>query len=206
MYYYYIIVSVIAYLVGSIPFAYIIVKLFAKQDIRQLGSGNVGAINVYESTGSKLYGIIVLILDFLKAFIFIYLINKYTDDSLFIRLSAAFLVLGHNYSIFLALSGGRGLATAAGAFAFLNPFGIVIWLIMYYTGKLIISKNVHIAIAIGLIGANIMLWASPTELLKLFENYKFADINEFRTLYMLISIFILSKLIKPIQEQLGKAE
>lgn len=199
----YIIISVIAYLVGSIPFAYLIVKNFVGKDIRDLGSGNVGAMNTYESTGNKFYGILVFILDFIKAFAFVYLVDLKFDDSMLIRLASAFLVLGHNYSIFLGFSGGRGLAPAAGAISYLNPFGVLIWILMFYTSKAVINKNVHISIAVGLIGANIMLWASPTEVLLVFQQYQFPDINEFRTLYILITIFIISKLAKPIREHLG---
>lgn len=199
----YIIISIIAYLVGSIPFAYLIVKTFTGKDIRDEGSGNVGAMNTFESTGSKLYGISVLILDFLKAFAFIYLIDIRYEDSMFIRLATAFLVLGHNYSVFMGFSGGRGLAPAAGAISYLNPIGVILWVIMYFSSKAIINKNVHISIAIGLIGANVLLWASPTELLLLLQNYEFPDINEFRTLYFLLTIFIISKLVKPIREHLG---
>ncbi len=199
----YIFISIIAYLIGSIPFAYIIIKLLLGKDIRDEGSGNVGAMNTFEISWSKIYGFIVLILDFLKAYACIYFVDQYTTDTMLIRLVAAFIVLGHNYSIFLGFSGGRGLAPAAGAFAYINPFGIIMWFIMYYTSKLVINKDVHISIAVGLIGANIMLWATPIELLKLFQNVDIPDINEFRTLYILISLFIISKLIKPIKEHLG---
>lgn len=205
-YYSNILVSILAYLTGSIPTAYILLKVFFKKNITEEGSGNVGAMNSYEVTNNKILGIVVFLLDFLKSYLFLFILISQINDSMLIRLSAAFLILGHNYSIFIRLSGGRGLSPAAGVFAYINPFGIIIWVIMYFTSKIIINKNVHISTAIGLIGANIMLWASPIELLELFELHKFEDINDFRTLYIVISIFIISKLIKPIREALDLEE
>ncbi len=203
MYYEYILISIFSYLIGSIPFAYLLVNFFYSKNVTKEGSKSSGAMNGYEITNNKIIGFFILVLDFAKAFILIYGVTQFTDDTLLIQLAASFVVLGHNYSIFLGLSGGRGLSPAAGAIGFLNPFGILIWLIMFFTGKYVINKNVHISIAVGLIGANMMLWASPIELLRLLENYSFNEINDFRSLYMLISIFIISKLIKPIKEVLS---
>lgn len=206
MNYEYILISIISYLVGSAPFAYLLVKFFYDKDITSEGSKNSGAMNGYEVTNNKIIGFLIFILDFAKAFLLLYGLSHFTDDSLSIRLSASFVVLGHNYSIFLGLKGGRGLSPAAGAISFLNPFGVIIWIIMYYTSKIVINKDVHIAIATGLIGANIMLWASPIELLQIFENYNLNEINDFRLLYIVITFFIISKLIHPIKEVLNKEE
>jgi glycerol-3-phosphate acyltransferase PlsY len=204
MIYEYIIISILSYLVGSAPFAFLLVKFFYNRDITLEGSKNSGAMNGYEVTNNKIIGFLIFILDFAKAFLLLYGLSHFTDDLLSIRLAAAFVVLGHNYSIFLGLKGGRGLSPAAGAISFLNPFGVIIWIIMYYTSKMVINKDVHISIAIGLIAANIMLWASPIEILIIFENYKLNEINDFRLLYILISIFIISKLANPIKESLNK--
>lgn len=193
-------ISVLSYLVGSIPFAYILLKVLHKKDITQEGSGNSGAMNSYEITNNKFIGILVFVLDFIKAFSLLFIISINFDDIMILRLAASFVILGHNYSIFIRFHGGRGLSPAAGVMAFFNIYGILMWLLMFFTSKKIISANVHIATAIGLIGANIMLWASPEEMLRVFETFHFEDLSDFRTLYMVISIFIISKLISPIRE------
>jgi len=190
----------LSYLVGAIPFAFILVKLFHKKDITNEGSGNSGAMNGYEVTNNKVTGVLIFILDFIKAYALLYLISQYFEDVMILRLAASFVVLGHNYSIFIRFSGGRGLSPAAGAIAFFNIYGVLMWLLMFFTSKKIISSNVHIATAIGLFGANVMLWASPEEMLRIFEMYRIENLSDFRTLYILISIFIISKLIKPIRE------
>jgi len=196
----YIMISVLSYLVGSIPFAYILLKVLHKKDITQEGSGNSGAMNSYEITNNKFIGILVFVLDFIKAYTLLYIISINFDDIMILRLVASFVILGHNYSIFIRFHGGRGLSPAAGVMAFFNIYGILMWLLMFFTSKKIISANVHIATAIGLIGANIMLWASPEEMLRVFETFHFEDLSDFRTLYMVISIFIISKLVSPIRE------
>ena len=193
-------ISVLSYLVGSIPFAYILLKVLHKKDITQEGSGNSGAMNSYEITNNKFIGILVFVLDFIKAYTLLYIISINFDDIMILRLVASFVILGHNYSIFIRFHGGRGLSPAAGVMAFFNIYGILMWLLMFFTSKKIISANVHIATAIGLIGANIMLWASPEEMLRVFETFHFEDLSDFRTLYMVISIFIISKLVSPIRE------
>jgi Predicted membrane protein len=111
----YLIIFALSYIVGSIPFAYIIVRLFFRKDISKEGSGNVGAMNSYEVTGRKWVGFLVFLFDFLKG-ISVVLISRYLipDDDFAILAASFSVVLGHNFSLFLRFKGGKGLATSAG--------------------------------------------------------------------------------------------
>ncbi|MBV6477807.1 MAG: Glycerol-3-phosphate acyltransferase [Ignavibacteria bacterium] len=144
-------VCVIFYLIGSIPTAYILVKIKYKKNLIKEGSGNIGARNTYDVTNSRLDGIIVLIADFLKGFLPAIWFACYSGIGVEkIILPAVFLILGHNYSVWIKFKGGRGLATGAGIMAVLNFSPIIIWLIfcaVFY----FIYKNIHVANVISLI-------------------------------------------------------
>lgn len=140
----YILLCVIYYFIGSIPTAYLIVKRKHKKDITKEGSENVGSLNSYEITGSKATGIAVFVLDFLKglipALVSAYIIKLPLS---FVFLPLIFLVVGHNFSIWLKFKGGRGLATAAGIVVIVNFWLLIIWCVLYLFAYLI-KKNVHI--------------------------------------------------------------
>ena len=136
--------SLLFYFIGSVPTAYILLKKLHKKDITKEGSGNVGAMNSYDVSGSKKTGILVFLLDFLKGLIPTLLVLKVFSlnfDDLIIPLSA--LVIGHNYSVWLRYKGGRGLSTAAGILVVINYWAVVIWCLLYLL-SLLIKKNVHI--------------------------------------------------------------
>lgn len=106
---------ILSYLIGSIPTAYIFGKLYKGIDIREHGSGNVGATNVFRVLG-KIPGIIVLILDILKGLIVIVLVSpvlNLNNDLSLIFLAMA-VVSGHNWTVFLKFKGGKGIATSLG--------------------------------------------------------------------------------------------
>lgn len=111
---------VLAYLCGSIPFAYIIAKVVGKIDIRTVGSGNCGSTNVFRSIG-KGAGIATFIADTLKGFIPVYF-AVFIDNtfSYFIAVAAA-AIAGHMFTIFLKFKGGKGVATGLGVFSALMP-------------------------------------------------------------------------------------
>ena len=102
------------YISGSFPPAYIAVKLFKNKDIRKIGSGNVGAMNVLRNV-DVILGIITGISDVIKGFIPVYLANRYSIIQWVPLLVVVVAVAGHNWSIFLNLSGGKGVATTFGA-------------------------------------------------------------------------------------------
>jgi glycerol-3-phosphate acyltransferase PlsY len=141
-----IIISIITgYLIGSIPSAYLILRYSKGEDIRKLGTGNVGTMNAYEVTDSKKMGISVLISDSLKGILSV-LIVKYGIGNEFIYLisSLTAAVFGHCYSIWLKFKGGRGLATAAGGSLLLSPLILLFWLISWYLVNKI-KRDIHIA-------------------------------------------------------------
>lgn len=120
-------VAVFSYLLGGIPSAYVICKVAKKIDIREIGSGNVGATNVFRVFGWRL-ALMTAIVDVLKGFIpvmlTIYFLPQETRDW-FMILAAIFSVLGHSYSPMLRLSGGKGIATSAGALLAMIPFSMI---------------------------------------------------------------------------------
>ena len=121
---------------GSIPFGLILTKIFLNKDIREIGSGNIGATNVLRA-GNKIFGYLTLILDVLKAIIpIIYIKLNYPD---LIYVSSLSVFLGHVFSIWLKFKGGKGVATYVGILFCINYFlGIIFvisWLIIFIISK-----------------------------------------------------------------------
>ena len=131
---------ILFYLIGSLPFALILTKLSGFGDIRNIGSGNVGATNVLR-TGNKLLAIIVLALDILKGLIPYLIIHIYFNElSLLNKIFLChFAVIGHIYPIWLKFKGGKGVATYIGFLFGLNPYialsFLLIWLVVAYMSK-----------------------------------------------------------------------
>ena len=126
------IISMISYLMGSIPFGLILTKLFLKKDIREIGSGNIGATNVLRS-GNKIVGYTTLTLDILKAVIPVIFVKIYYTDFLYFASLSAFL--GHVFPIWLKFKGGKGVATYVGILFAINIyFGLIFalcWFIIF---------------------------------------------------------------------------
>jgi len=106
----------IAYLLGSIPFGYVLVRVFKQEDIREQGSGNIGATNVLRS-GAKGLGVATLLLDLLKGLTAVLIARHLAPDNYDVAVVAAVAaVLGHVFPVWLAFRGGKGVATALGVF------------------------------------------------------------------------------------------
>jgi len=137
--------SIIGYLLGSIPTAFLILKRTKGIDISNVGSGNVGAMNSYEVTNSKKIGLLVLIIDFLKGFLAV-LLTKFLFNDLFIypALALVFSIFSHCYNPWINFKGGRGLATAAGGASILFPYLIIVWIILWIL-VYILKKDILIA-------------------------------------------------------------
>ena len=130
------IISILSYLVGSIPFGFILTKVFLKKDIRNIGSGNIGATNALR-TGNKSIGYTTLVLDIIKAVIpIIYLKLNYTD---YIFIASLCIFLGHVFPIWLKFKGGKGVATYVGILFSINLYiGLVfigVWFITFLISK-----------------------------------------------------------------------
>jgi glycerol-3-phosphate acyltransferase PlsY len=130
----------LAYVLGSIPFGYLLVKIFLKQDIRTTGSGNIGATNVARS-GAKGLGIATLLLDCGKAFLAVKIAQHLAPGNYDLAVAAAVAaILGHVFPIWLGFRGGKGVASALGVFLALSPFAagctfaifLVIFLLTHY--------------------------------------------------------------------------
>ena len=140
----YLLSSIIGYLFGSTPTAYLLLKRTRGIDITNAGTGNVGAMNSYEVTNSKSVGIIVLLIDFLKGMIPALGVLYILENSFFIAsLSVLFAIFSHCFNPWLNFKGGRGLATAAGGCAIIFPFLPVAWIVFYILVYLI-KKDIHI--------------------------------------------------------------
>ena len=131
-----IIVAITSYLIGSIPFGFILTKIFLKKDIRDIGSGNIGATNVLRS-GNKYIGYSTLILDILKAVLVVTLIKINYPDYVYVSALCAFL--GHVFPIWLKFNGGKGVATYVGILFSLNLiYGLIFgftWIIIFLFSK-----------------------------------------------------------------------
>ena len=131
----------ISYLIGSIPFGFILTKIFLKKDIREIGSGNIGATNALR-TGNKLIGYSTLILDISKAVILLLIIKFNFSEYLFTSSIAVFL--GHVFPIWLKFKGGKGVATYVGILFCINIYLAVIFIIVWFF-VFVISKYSSLA-------------------------------------------------------------
>ena len=130
------IIGIISYLMGSIPFGLILTRIFLKKDIREIGSGNIGATNALR-TGNKTIGYSTLVLDILKAVTPVIYVKFFYEDFLYIASLCAFL--GHVFPIWLKFKGGKGVATYLGILFAINIyFGIVFiisWFVTFFISK-----------------------------------------------------------------------
>lgn len=128
----YFVSSLIGYLFGSFPSAYLFVKRTSGVDITKEGSGNVGAYNSLQVSKSKLIGFSVLLIDFLKGAGSVLIpILLFPNEFIYPALSLIFAVFSHCFNPWLQFKGGRGLATAAGGAAVIFPFLLVVWCILW---------------------------------------------------------------------------
>lgn len=146
--YIYAMVLIIAYLFGSFPSAFIMLKLFGKKDIREHGSGNVGAMNALRTSKSKTVAIVVLLFDLTKgAFPVWYALHYLTLDNTAFLLLIIGLLLGHLFPVWLKFKGGRGLAVAAGALGVVNIYLVVIWLVVWSVFYGLLRKHIPASMA-----------------------------------------------------------
>ena len=129
-------IGIVSYLMGSIPFGFILTKTFLKKDIREIGSGNIGATNALR-TGNKLIGYTTLILDIIKAVIPVMYVKLNHPEFIYIASLCAFL--GHVFPVWLKFKGGKGVATYVGILFTINIFlGFIFcgsWLIIFLLSR-----------------------------------------------------------------------
>jgi acyl phosphate:glycerol-3-phosphate acyltransferase len=126
-----VLIPVSAYLLGSIPFGLILAKIFGSGDVRNEGSGNIGATNVARVAG-PLAGILTLILDGAKGAAAVLLAERYSNGSaMWMIIAGLAALIGHCFPIWLKFKGGKGVATAAGVYLALSPLAFLAGLILF---------------------------------------------------------------------------
>ena len=149
-----IVISILSYLMGSIPFGFILTKIFLKKDIRGIGSGNIGATNALR-TGNKSLGYGTLFLDVIKAVIPVIYVKLNYPDYIFIASLCAFL--GHVFPIWLKFKGGKGVATYVGILFSINlTIGFVFIGVWFFT--FLISKYSSLSSLFGSLSVPIYLF------------------------------------------------
>ena len=132
----YLTIGIISYLMGSIPFGFILTKIFLKKDIREIGSGNIGATNALR-TGNKLIGYSTLLLDVMKAILPVIYVKINHPELIYIASLCAFL--GHVFPVWLKFKGGKGVATYVGILFTINILlGFIFcvsWLLVFLVSK-----------------------------------------------------------------------
>lgn len=137
------ILLIVAYLFGSFPSAFIILKITQKKDIRSEGSGNVGAMNALRASKKKWIALVVLIFDLLKgAFPAYYFTRVVVTDEIFLLILVSGVLFGHVFPVWLKFKGGRGLAVVAGALLVIEPVLVLIWLVGWAIFFILIRKHI----------------------------------------------------------------
>jgi glycerol-3-phosphate acyltransferase PlsY len=123
-------IAIASYLLGSIPFGYLLVRIFRGEDVRKTGSGNIGATNV--SRRSPALGAATLLLDAAKGFAAVALARHlHPGDTLFLAAAALFAIAGHIFPVWLGWRGGKGVATALGAFLCMAPRPVLLMVTVF---------------------------------------------------------------------------
>ena len=160
-----IVISILSYLMGSIPFGFILTKIFLKKDIRDIGSGNIGATNALR-TGNKSLGYGTLFLDVIKAVIPVIYVKLNYPDYIFIASLCAFL--GHVFPIWLKFKGGKGVATYVGILFSINlTIGFVFIGVWFFT--FLISKYSSLSSLFGSLSVPIYLFFFTSQNLVFFS-------------------------------------
>jgi len=167
--YQYLLTALVGYLMGSILFGYLLVRFATGEDVRAMGSGNIGATNVARK--SPVLGVATLVLDALKGFgavLFAWLVFAGPHRHLFMGTAALFAVLGHLFPVWLKFRGGKGVATSLGAFAMLTPKTILllvaIFLVLAVAFRYVSLGSVAVAAAFPVLTWALREYHEPEEI------------------------------------------
>ncbi|MDX1983306.1 MAG: glycerol-3-phosphate 1-O-acyltransferase PlsY [Bryobacteraceae bacterium] len=139
---------VAAYLIGGIPFGYLLVRLKTGRDVRDMGSGNIGATNVLRTSGRGA-GVATLLLDMAKGYCAVWLAAWLSDGSaLWMSAAALAVVLGHAFPVFLKFKGGKAVASFTGAFAYLTPLPLLATAIVFVV-TVAVSRHISLGSVLG---------------------------------------------------------
>jgi len=166
----YLITAVVSYLLGSIPFGYLLVRIFKGEDVRTSGSGNIGATNVARK--SPMLGATTLLLDAVKGLAAVLLARVLfsgPNQKLIMTTAALFAVLGHLFPVWLKFRGGKGVATSLGAFILLTPISILcmvgLFLMVAVAFRYVSLGSVAVAAAFPLLAWALHEYVDPRQLL-----------------------------------------
>jgi len=149
--------AVFSYFIGGLPFGYWFVRASSGRDIREFGSGNIGATNVQRTAGTKA-GLVVLFLDILKGFVAVWVIALLShNDPAALALSAVFVMLGHCYPVFLRFKGGKAVACFTGAYLYLAPLALLVTIAIFLL-VVALSKYVSLGSILGAVVFPIAVW------------------------------------------------
>ena len=144
----------IAYLIGGIPFGYLLVRIKTGEDVRSKGSGNIGATNVLRTTG-RAVAVATLLLDIAKGFFAVWLTARLTDDSVgWTSLAALAVMAGHAFPLFLKFRGGKAVASFIGAFLYLTPIPLLATLVVFV---IVVAATGHISMGSIIAAASLPL-------------------------------------------------
>lgn len=193
-------VASLSYLIGCIPFSYLIVKKVSGINLADTGTGNLGAMNSYEVTNNKSVGIWVMILDLLKGVVPVLLFSLVFESSKLVFLAGISVVIGHNFNVFMKFKGGRGLAPAAGTSLVINPILLVSWGILWLGGYYIVKKQIHIANSIATLFTPFLIFYTPAPITDKLNTFASLGRWELIIYSLVISLVILIRHIKPLME------
>ncbi|MDU5823537.1 MAG: glycerol-3-phosphate 1-O-acyltransferase PlsY [Anaerococcus vaginalis] len=171
----FVLVALFSYLIGSIPFSYIIAKVFFKKDIRIMGSGNPGTTNVFRNFGA-LAGCFCLFLDMAKGLVAVYFSMFFLGEK-YALTALIFVVLGHIFSIFLKFKGGKGVATSAGAL-FAYDLRVFLCLLILFLIVFLLTRTVSKA-------------SLSASLLAPFISYYFQGLSAFTLIILFVAVTII---------------
>lgn len=149
-----VLITLAAYLLGSIPFGLIVTRLWAKIDIRKYGSGNIGMTNVMRTVG-YVPGAITLLLDGGKGLLAVLLARMFSGDPLVWLACGVFAIAGHNWSVFLKFRGGKGVATTAGVFLGVAP---MVALALFLVFLIVVVSTRYISLGSIIAAVSLPIW------------------------------------------------
>src|ERR1022692_1266787 len=150
-------VLAIAYLLGAIPFGYLLVKWKTGADVRAAGSGNIGATNVMRTTG-RAAGVVTLLLDIAKGYAAVWMAGRLTgQDALWMSAAALAVMAGHAYPVFLGFRGGKAVASFVGAFLCLKPWAVAAETIIFVV-VVIWTRHISMGSIVGAATLPLSVW------------------------------------------------
>ncbi len=177
----FLIIILVSYFLGAIPFAYIMTRLITGKDVRSYGSGNVGATNAARMLGFK-YGVLVAILDVLKGILAVTIAKTLLPidaPTYYLLLAALTVIIGHNWSVFLKFSGGKGVATTFGVILSLYPLVFLIFLLIWIS-LVLITRYVSLASIVSAMIVPVIVYLRTANIYHLLFTLLFAALIVFR--------------------------